>query len=62
MQECLLTKVRNMHNREVLTMEKEYARNMEKMKGRINGDLQETLVKEIENLRDENKEQKEVKQ
>ena len=43
-------------------MEKEYASNIEQMKNRVKNDLQENLVKEIENLRDENKEQKEIKQ
>lgn len=53
MQECLQTKVRNMHQREILTMEKEYASNIEKMKSKVKTDLQDNLVKEIENLREE---------
>lgn len=45
-----------MNQREILTMEKEYVSNMEKMKSKVKTDLQDTLVKEIENLRDEKKE------
>lgn len=39
MQECMQTKVKNLHQKEILNMEKEFHDNLEKMRNEVNNDI-----------------------
>lgn len=53
MNECLQKKLKNLHQKEILNMEKEFNYNLELVKQRVKNDLSDALNKEIENLKDE---------
>ncbi len=53
MQECLNTKVKNMHQREILNLEKDFHSNLEKMKIELRQDIHEQFKRDINQLQNE---------
>lgn len=47
MQEMLQTKVKNMHQREILNLEKEFHSNLDKMRVQIHEDIEDAFQKEL---------------